>query len=52
LIIAFAIFLAVKAINRMKRVEEAKPPTPPAPSKEEILLGEIRDLLKKQSGGL
>ncbi|MCC5864482.1 MAG: large-conductance mechanosensitive channel protein MscL [Wenzhouxiangella sp.] len=50
LIIAFAIFLAVKAINRLKRAEEAKPAAPPAPSKEEILLGEIRDLLKKQAG--
>lgn len=50
LIIAFAIFLAVKVINRMKRAEEAKPAAPPAPSKEEILLGEIRDLLKKQAG--
>ncbi|MCH8477781.1 MAG: large-conductance mechanosensitive channel protein MscL [Wenzhouxiangella sp.] len=50
LIIAFAIFLAVKAINRLKRAEEAKPAAPPAPSKEEILLGEIRDLLKTQAG--
>lgn len=50
LIIAFAIFLAVKVINRMKRAEEAKPAAPPAPSKEELLLGEIRDLLKKQAG--
>lgn len=45
-IIAFAIFLAVKLINRLKRAEEAKPSAPPAPSNEEKLLTEIRDLLK------
>lgn len=48
LIVAFCIFLVVKAYNNMKRKEEAAPPpAPPAPSKEEVLLGEIRDLLKK-----
>lgn len=47
LIIAFAIFMMVKAINSMKKKEEAAPAPPPAPTKEEILLGEIRDLLKK-----
>jgi large conductance mechanosensitive channel len=47
-IIAFAIFMVVKGMNRMKRKEAAAPPpAPPAPSNEEILLGEIRDLLKK-----
>jgi large conductance mechanosensitive channel len=46
LIVAFAIFVAVKAINSMKKKEEAKPAAPPAPSKEEVLLTEIRDLLK------
>lgn len=49
-IIAFVIFMAVKLINRMKRqaeVETAAPAAPPAPSKQEILLTEIRDLLKK-----
>ncbi len=45
LIIAFAIFLAVKVINRLKRSEEAKPPAPP---RQEKLLEEIRDLLKKK----
>ncbi|MFA5941246.1 MAG: large-conductance mechanosensitive channel protein MscL [Sinimarinibacterium sp.] len=48
LIIAFAIFLAVKAINRLKKKEEAAPAAPPAPSAEEKLLGEIRDLLKSR----
>ena len=47
IIIAFVIFLMVKAINNAKKKEEAKPTPPPAPSKEEVLLGEIRDLLKK-----
>jgi len=46
LIVAFAIFMVVKGINRMKKKEEAKPTPPPAPTKEETLLGEIRDLLK------
>lgn len=47
IIIAFAIFMVVKGMNNMKRKEEAKPAAPPAPSKEETLLSEIRDLLKK-----
>jgi len=47
IIIAFAIFMVVKGINNMKRKEEAAPAAPPAPSKEETLLSEIRDLLKK-----
>jgi len=46
LIVAFAIFLMVKAINSMKRKEEAAPAAPPAPPKQEVLLAEIRDLLK------
>lgn len=45
-IIAAAIFLVVKAINHMKRVEE-KPATPAPPPRQELLLEEIRDLLKK-----
>lgn len=48
IIIAFAIFVAVKAINSLKRREEATPKAPPVPSPEEVLLGEIRDLLKEQ----
>ncbi len=47
-IIAFFIFLVVKGVNNMKKKEEAKPAAPPAPSKEETLLGEIRDLLKEK----
>jgi len=47
-IVAFAIFLGGKAINRLRRQEEGAPSTPPLPSKEEELLGEIRDLLKEQ----
>ncbi len=49
-IIAFAIFMAIKAINHLKRKEAEAPSAPPAPSKEELLLTEIRDLLKEQSG--
>ena len=46
-IIAFVLFLIIKGMNAAKAKEEAVPAAPPAPSKEEILLGEIRDLLKK-----
>ena len=46
-LIAFAIFLVVKQINRMKREAPAAPAAPPEPSNEEKLLVEIRDLLKK-----
>jgi len=45
-IIAWAIFLAVKLINRLKRAEP--PPAPPTPPRQEQLLEEIRDLLKQQ----
>ena len=48
LIVAFCIFLVVKVMNRLKQKEEAKPVPPPPPSKEEILLTEIRDLLKEK----
>jgi large conductance mechanosensitive channel len=49
LIVAFSVFLVIKAIVMAKRKEEVAPapPSPPAPTKEEILLIEIRDLLKK-----
>ncbi|HTF86628.1 MAG TPA: large-conductance mechanosensitive channel protein MscL [Cellvibrio sp.] len=49
-IVAFAIFMVVKGINRLKRKEEAAPTPPanPAPSKEELLLTEIRDLLREK----
>lgn len=49
LIIAFCIFMVVKAINSLKAPEEAAPVADPAPTKEEILLTEIRDLLAKKS---
>ena len=46
-IIAFVIFVAVRGINMLKKKEEESPSEPPKPSKEEELLTEIRDLLKK-----
>ena len=49
MIVAFAIFMGVKAINRLKREEAVAPSLPPVPTKEEELLGEIRDLLKVQN---
>ena len=48
-IVAFAIFLLVKGINVLKRKEAEAPSAPPTPSKEEELLGEIRDLLKAKA---
>ena len=48
LIIAFVIFMMIRTINKMKKKEAEKPAPPPEPSKEEQLLTEIRDLLKKQ----
>ncbi len=47
-IIAFAIFMVIKAMNSMKRKEEAAPAAPPAPTKDQVLLTEIRDLLKSR----
>lgn len=46
-IIAFVMFLIVKAMNKLKKAEAAAPAAPPAPSAQEVLLTEIRDLLKK-----
>ncbi len=48
IIVAFAIFMMIKVMNALKKKEEAAPAFPPAPSKEEVLLTEIRDLLKKK----
>ncbi len=45
-IIAFAIFMVIKVMNNMKKKEEEKPAEPKAPPKEEVLLEEIRDILK------
>lgn len=47
-IIAFAIFIAVKAINILKRKEEQASKAPPQPPAQEVLLTEIRDLLKER----
>jgi len=47
LIVAFSVFLLVKAINATKKKEEEAPAAPPAPTKDQELLSEIRDLLKK-----
>lgn len=46
-IIAFSIFLFIKMLTKVKR-EEEKPAAPPAPSNEEVLLTQIRDLLQEQ----
>ena len=46
LIVAFSVFMLVRQFNRMKEQEEAAPKPPPEPPKEEVLLTEIRDLLK------
>ena len=50
LILAFVVFMLVKGLNKLaevgKKKEEVAPAAPPAPSNEEVLLGEIRDLLK------
>ncbi|MBO5272601.1 MAG: large-conductance mechanosensitive channel protein MscL [Muribaculaceae bacterium] len=48
LIIAFCIFLMIKGIMKLKKKKEEEPAAPPAPSKEEVLLTEIRDLLKEK----
>jgi len=48
-IIATAIFFAIKGINALQHKKEEEPAAPPAPSKEEVLLAEIRDLLKEQN---
>jgi large conductance mechanosensitive channel len=48
IIVAFAIFLVIRMINNLKRKEEEKP-APAAPPQQEILLTEIRDILKSRS---
>tara|TARA_R110002094_G_scaffold82145_2_gene87209 strand:+ start:87 stop:506 length:420 start_codon:yes stop_codon:yes gene_type:complete len=48
LIVAFAVFLLIKQMNRVIKKEEAAPAAPPAPPREEVLLEEIRDILKTQ----
>jgi large conductance mechanosensitive channel len=46
-IVAFAIFMMIKGLNKLKKKEEAAPSVPPKQSDEVVLLSEIRDLLKK-----
>jgi large conductance mechanosensitive channel len=49
LIVAFAIFVLIKQVNRFEKKQEEAPSAPPEPSAEEKLLGEIRDLLKQRA---
>jgi large conductance mechanosensitive channel len=48
IIVAFAIFIMIKAMNAMRKKEEAKPAPVPEPSSQEKILGEIRDILKEK----
>ena len=48
LIVAFCIFIAIKGINQLKRKQEEAPAPAQEPTKEEVLLTEIRDLLKER----
>jgi large conductance mechanosensitive channel len=49
LIVAFAIFVVIRALNKLKRKQEAAPEAPPGPTVEQQLLAEIRDTLRAQS---
>lgn len=48
IIVAFVMFMIVKAVNALKKAEAAAPTLPPAPTKEEVLLTEIRDALRSR----
>ena len=48
IIVAFVVFLFVKALNAFRKKPQIPPPPPPEPTKEELLLAEIRDILRKQ----
>ncbi len=48
-IVAFALFILIKGINRLKREDAAAPPPPAGPTPDQQLLGEIRDLLRARS---
>ncbi|MGE4497623.1 MAG: large-conductance mechanosensitive channel protein MscL [Deferribacterales bacterium] len=48
IIMAFAVFMLIKGMNSLKKKEDEAPAAPPAPSKEEQLLAEIRDILKNK----
>lgn len=50
LIIAFAVFLFIRLLNKLNKKKEEAPAPPAGPSQEEVLLTEIRDLLKQQAG--
>jgi len=47
ILVAFVLFLVIRLMNQLKRKEQAAPAAPPKPTREEELLTEIRDLLKK-----
>ena len=49
LIVSFAIFWLIKVLTRVHVREEAKPAVPPVPSRSEVLLGEIRDILAERA---
>jgi len=49
-VVAFTVFLFVKALNRFRKKQEEAPPPPPEPTREELLLAEIRDILKESNG--
>lgn len=48
LIVAFCVFMVVRVVARLQQAEKAAPAPPPTPSNQEVLLGEIRDILKKR----
>jgi large conductance mechanosensitive channel len=48
-IVALVLFIVIKAVNKLKKEEIPAPVADPAPTKEEVLLGEIRDLLKSKA---
>lgn len=48
IIVAWALFMLIKAMNTLKKKQEAAPAAPPAPTKDQLLLTEIRDLLAKR----
>lgn len=48
IIVAFAMFMLIRAMNSLKKKEEVAPAAPPKPSNQEVLLAEIRDLLKRK----
>jgi large conductance mechanosensitive channel len=49
LIVAFVLFVVIRAMNSLKRKEAAAPAAAPAPTREQVLLAEIRDLLKQKA---